>query len=333
MSDSITVEAPEARRRSRERPERAMTDAPEVAVLSGDDNAQPDAEQELADARRAIQARDATLAQEREARTRAEREAARALAGRATDRSAAVAAAVEAATSDQTRARQAMRVARESGDLDAEMKANEELSAATYRAAQAAGELAAMKAGDPTSAAGQMQQAGQPQQQPQQPQGGTSAAAQAWIAAHPRFNSDRGYKAAMIAAHTDLVADGVAPDSPAYFRALDEAAATLDGGRTQRTEPMPEPRQSYNGAPPSRGGSGGNGRGGTVQTPLGPVSVTRKSDGNVGVAVAKHLRGNFEEGARISNMNLGDYIYEQVLIAEERQAGGDGGWQQEGERN
>ena len=37
-------------------------------------------------------------------------------------------------------------------------------------------------------------------------------------------------------------------------------------------------------------------------------------------------RDDWEEAAKISNMKLGDYAYEQVKIAEEMAAGGTAGW-------
>ena len=87
----------------------------------------------------------------------------------------------------------------------------------------------------------------------------------------------------------------------------------------------PPQRQAFDGAPPTRGtpssGAGGN----TVQTALGPVTVIRGAGGKVSVKVPDHLRSDFEEGARICGMSLGDYIYDQFQCAQIAARGGDNG--------
>lgn len=324
MSEAMTIEVGGERRR-RAAPERGMTETTEIALVEGEEAAAgtdgvQSPEEALAEAQRIIAERNQQLGAEQAARTRAEREAQRQQAGRAQDRGAALAAVVEASVSAQAQARQALRAARESGDIDEEIKATEALSQATYRLDQANAQIQNLKV-DPTSAAGAMDQ---PQQQ-----GGVSQSAQSWIDRHPRFNSDPSYKATLMAVHYDVVKDGVAPDSPAYFRALDAKAAELDAGTTrERNAPMAEPAPTraaqFNGASPTRG-SGAPAAGGVVKTLLGPVTVGRRAGGKITVQVPPHLKADFEEGAKISGMSLGDYIYEQVRVAEEREAGGDGG--------
>jgi len=135
---------------------------------------------------------------------------------------------------------------------------------------------------------------------------------------------------AILAAHGRAVLDGISVDSTAYFRELDRAAAALEGNRgnrdgDQRNGHMPN-GNGFNGAPPGRGDEGDRrGGSGVVNTGLGPVTVGRNSRGEITVNVPKHLLPDFEEGAKITGMKLGDYIYDHVKIAQERAAGGTGG--------
>lgn len=313
MSETITVSTEAPTRQPRHPGERTMTEAaPTVAVEAAEEPRGPTPEEELAAAQAAIKARDAENATLRETATRAQREAARAHAGRATDRSAAVAGAVEAAKSAKDAAKVAKKAAREAGDIEAEMVADEAFAQATFREAQATAELATMKASEPTSAAGRTTE---------QQQDGYSPQARQWIGAHPKFNSDPAYKAAVLAAHGSAIADGITPDTPAYFRELDRVAASLDrpNGGEQRTNHMPN-NGGFNGAPPSREG-GGSGGGNVVNTLLGPVTVTQGSDGKTRLKVPPALMDDFREGAKVTNMDLGAYIMDQVNIARERASG------------
>lgn len=70
--------------------------------------------------------------------------------------------------------------------------------------------------------------------------------------------------------------------------------------------------QNFNGAPPSRGSGGGGSGGKTVQTAFGPVTVFTKSDGTKSVRVPPDRRADFEEGAKICNMPLGEYILDMA---------------------
>jgi hypothetical protein len=320
MSDQMIEVAPEGARMPRaERRQRAES---QIEIQGGDGgHAGPSAEDALAEAQRIILDRENQIQAEREGRNRAEREAQRAHAGRAQATGAAVANAVEAATAAITGAESKARAARESGDLDEEMKAMRELASAQGRLDRATEAQSALERGDPTSGAGNMDQP-----EPATPNG-VSQATQNWIARHPRFNSDRDYKATMLAVHADLITDGIQADSPAYFRALDAKAAELEGGRQeQRTTDMSDrQRGNFSGAPPNRGGGGGGSSGNVVQTPLGPVTVSRLGNGKMGVQVSDQHRQNFEDGARVCGMDLGAYIMDQVNISRTEAQGGNTG--------
>lgn len=323
MSETITVSDPNSLTRTpRPPPGTSVVDgAPKMTIdVETVEHAGPTPEEALADMQRAVADKDRQLDEAKQARTRAEREAARAHAGRAVDRGAAVAGQLEAAKSEKDRAKAAKKAARESGDLEAEIAADEAFNAASFREMSASAELAALKA-DPTSAAGRTTEPSQ--------RGGYSPQAQSWIDNHPRFNSDTSYKGTILRAHEQAVQDGIVEGSPAYFRELDRVAATMEqqnGGGNSRTEErggtMPN---GFQGAPPARGGSTGRGQGsGWEQTLLGPVQVSERADGKVQLKVPPELHADFVEGAKITGMDLGDYIYEQVQIARERRSGGTG---------
>ena len=302
MSQTIEVEA--TARQPRQRTERAMSPdvVPEGSVVL---NAAPDeTEVALQQAMQVIQQKDAEIAAASAGRTAAERVAQRAQAAVAQTRGTALAAEVEAATTAKASAVAAKRAAREAGDLDAEIAADEALTAASYKLERAND---ALKNTPPESQAGQMQDPGS----------GVSPAVAQFIAAHPRWHTDKAFRDRLMQEHTALLADGVAAETPAYFRTLHNVARQLEQPAVQpRENPMP-PVDRFNGAPTDRGSPGGGNGQNVVQTALGPVSVTRRRDGSIAVQVAPQALADFEEGARTSKMKLGDYIYEQVKMVTE----------------
>ena len=326
-TEELIAQPPRERRERRERPEgqtrKLVDDAPLITLM--DDGAAADAVVNAADV---VKERDAALAQERAARQAAEASAAEArrvaavhAAGRRDERTMAIAAAVEAAKSDQERAKAAMRTAREAGDVEAEAQAIVELQNSSFRFSQASAELAQIQSGQSAPAA-----RANANQQP-----AISPAAQAWIDAHPRFNTDPAYQHEMLAHHHRLARDS-GEGSPAYWRGLDAAHAAIEAregpSHTEKpadrdSEPMAYSATST--AAPSSRGSGSSNSSSRIETLLGEVYVSRNSDGRIGIRIPPHLREVFEEGAAICKMPLHEYAYEQVKIAQERQAGGHGG--------
>lgn len=319
--------------------ERVLTDLGPITTVedvgndTGDGASDPAAQIEAANRRAA--AAEAALNTERQGRTRAERTAARAVKVGQVERGASLASQVESATTAVEAAKNAYKMARETGDLDAEVKANNDLAMANARLLNANNEFERAKAGgdaDPTSAGGDMTD----------PAGGNAdngpdpdAASRAWVQAHPKMAYDENYKAQLFGEHKRLVADGVKPNSPAYFRALDAKHSEIEGGGRRNgnsdygSDDMngDQGRQGRGsgGVSPSRGSANGAGPG-TVKTLMGPVGVTQKADGSFAVRILDPSRkADFEEGAKISNMPLGEYILEQVKIAQEREGGGSGG--------
>ena len=55
------------------------------------------------------------------------------------------------------------------------------------------------------------------------------------------------------------------------------------------------------------------------------MTVGRNSKGQMTIDIPADRRADWDEAAKINNMTLGEYAYEQVLVAQERAAGGTGG--------
>ena len=60
---------------------------------------------------------------------------------------------------------------------------------------------------------------------------GMTPEARAWVDSHPRYNTDKHYRRAAIAAHEDAIEDGVKVDSAEYFRRINEAVAPLESNK------------------------------------------------------------------------------------------------------
>lgn len=337
MSDVITVDDEPVTRRSREDQVR-----PEVpAAIVEDSGPDQSAERMLEDSQRAIQERDRQLAEanQRAARAqseaaRARDEAARANMERAGDRATAVAAQIEAAQADQATATAALRAARDSGDVDAEVKAQELLASSLYRLNQSKGELAWLE-----------QQGKQAPPQRQQPIYQPSIEAQRWLAEHPQFNTDPDYRAAAEGAHGAAIRAGHREGSAEYVQHIDQMMERLygpghgQGGQPMRRQEMDTPRRqdmtSSAGATNRGGSSGGTGGGRAVQTPFGPLYVNERSDGRINIQIpqsarladgSERTRADWEEAATISGVPLAEYAWEYVKASREMAAGGNGGW-------
>ena len=334
MSDTVTIDnGEEVVRRAPVRREREardpgplvhIDDSPEVAV---------------ADAREQLQAKDRQVAEARriareadQRRQAAEAEVVRAKETQAIDRQTVVAQALEAARSEQTAAKLAIRTAREAGDVDAELSAQESFQGATYRIAQANGELEYLKA--------------QPRPTAQPQRTGRTADSQRWLDDHPRFNTDRKYRGVAIDAHNEAPAAGNPEGSREYVDFIDrvmtqefgEGHGQIDSGEQQgERAPMNNSRRAAPTAVPPSRGAGGGGTGGwkTERTLLGDVLVQDRSDGTRGIRfTSPKVQSDFEEGAMLDKRAsrspedfrraLAEYANEQVEIAREIAAGGNG---------
>jgi len=320
MSGSVVLEGQEAADRG---PVLEMT--PEESPKSG-----PTPEEALAASQKAIEQSERARVEAQQREQTAQAELQRARASQQQDQTAVLASQVEASTAERDRHASAWQAAMEAGDFKAAADHNKNLALATARLERASGDLAVIRAGIE-----RQQQSGT--REPQQ-RSGVSAASMAWVNSHPEFNR---HATALIERSNRIIAEGVVPDSPRYFRDLDAEYDRLTGAADdkpvqQRGQSMNDGngRQQFDGGTPSRGG-GQSGGGNTVKTLLGPVSVSKGSDGRIrSINIPSHLRELFDEGAKINGyfrdvggkrvLDTAGYALEQIEIAQERAAGGTG---------
>lgn len=345
MSGTIEVDVDQGgsvTRRSRsERPERQATHSEEAPAVETALVDQISPEEAVADSQRQLEEANRQVADARRAaresenrRIAAERSAQQANTARVTDRVTVVASAVESAKSEQAAARAALRMAREAGDVEAEINATEALSGATYRLSQSTAELEWLKANPPQ------------QQQTQTPAvAGTDERSQRWLDDHPRYYTDEGYRSTAEGADASAVRAGHPRGSENYIRHIDQIMnrvygdghdKTGNGGQTQVDRGQAPRNGGASGAvPPSRGG-GSNAGYKTVDTLFGPVGVRYDSQGRVvGLKpTSAAQQENFEEGAKTTlhklyekdpGRALSEYILEHIQIGRERAAGENGG--------
>lgn len=72
------------------------------------------------------------------------------------------------------------------------------------------------------------QQKNKPAPKVEQVNDGLTEKSRQWINSHPKYNTDKHYRRAAVAAHEDAVEDGVEIDSDEYFRRINEAVAQFD---------------------------------------------------------------------------------------------------------
>jgi hypothetical protein len=332
MSDTVTITADNGDTYVRQPRNRRERDAPEVHVEA--EVITP--ELAVEDAREQLQAKDRQVAEARrvareadQRRQAAEAQVIQAQEGRVNDRQTVVAQALEGAKSEQAAAKLAIRSAREMGDVDAELAAQEAFQGSTYRIAQATGELEYLRA--------------QPRPSAQPQRTGRSAEAQQWLDDHPRFNTDRVYRGVATDAHNEALREGHSEGSRSYVDYIDQIMTREFGeghgqaeDNQQGARPMAQParRPGSTSLPPSRGGGTGSGWK-TVKTELGDLLVQERSDGTRGIRFPNaKTQADFEEGALLDKRAsrspedfkraLAEYANEHVIIAQEQADGGNG---------
>jgi hypothetical protein len=280
--------------------------------------------QALTETQNGLREREAALARERDARVQAEREGqtareqlARVEAARVTERKAALQAELDAAKTARDMAQQAYRVAREAGDIDAELNAQELLTGAIGNIRDVERQLSAA----PEAPQVDRHEAPRPAPQPHV----MSKASRDWIAAHPRFDSDPVYRQATVAAHMQAVQQGVPVDSPEYFQHIEGRLAVMfDEPTTTRPRQTDRPLA----APPSRGDQSAAATR-AVDTVFGPMRVSKGAGGAMKIGFAnQQQRENLTEAARFNGfvdnktgkVDLGGYC--KSLIEDAERSGG-----------
>lgn len=198
-----------------------------------------------------------------------------------TDRKAALGEAITAAKAEKEAAAAAYRAAREAGDIDAEIAAQDRMSTAGARFANATAELATLNAAPP-AAVPQRPATGQP-----------SPEAQAWMDAHPRLLDDRDYaNYALLMDRKATSRGGHKAGSQAYVDYIErEMIAEFGPNHAQegsRGRPMPAgERENYQDggdvSAPTNSGGGPRSGARVVRYPIGDMNVRPGRDGGLSV--------------------------------------------------
>lgn len=284
--------------------------AADVVVKVGDDPVKDLAAQykEL-EAKSAGETAAREAAEQREAA--AQREATAARQEAATARSAATASnldtvttALAAAQTAAEAAKRDMRAAKEAGDLDAEMDAQDRLTTAridvrTYDEAKANLEARAKappaKPSDPVEAYIQ----------------GRSEQTATWLRAHRDFVTDQRKNQKLTAAHHDAVAEGLSPDTADYFTHVEkfigirkEEKEVTEGDNVQRPGAAKRPAAARTVAPVN-GSSGSGGAVGGQEVRLSQGEAARATDGT--------LIWNYDDPSGQKRFKKGDPIGTQEM--------------------
>ncbi len=200
------------------------------------------------------------IAQDRAAKLQKERDEAVEKASKSEGRAAltqkeAIAQALQNNKDSLASHRQNLKLALESGDSDKVVEFQEKLSSATYQ-------VAALEDRKNQFDAWEKQQEEVAKRQPAKQE--TTPETQAWIDRNPRFLDDSEFQSEATAAHHAAIGRRLRPDSPAYFKfiddRLDRVFANSDEPEGDDTDENPPARKSAPAAPPNRG-AGGNGSG------------------------------------------------------------------------
>ena len=325
MSGSQTEEITINRRPRGERPERQVhreDNAPTLTmeVDGGGDTIDPT--QALAESQRLLKEQETRLANEQRLRQQAEareRQAAQSSATRQhQDRQTVVASTISSAESAIAAARTAYRGAREAGDLDAETEAQSALAAASAQFDRASAELEWLKSQTPAAPA-----APQPNGSPS-----VSAETQAWLDSHPAYFQDDEYQAMAQFAHGKAVAAGHKSGSKQYVDFIDKYLEGKYGdghGQVGGAKQVSQSRERGGEiAPTRRTQNSGTGGYKTAKVGnLGSIQYLDTADGRR-VKMSKEMSDICREGAEVCRMPLDEYVNDQILIAQEIEAGGTG---------
>ena len=277
-------------------------------------------EDALAEAQAQLAESQAQAQADRAAREEAERRAAQAgnQAQGATE--TALAASIAAEEQRLANARLAYKTAREIGDMDKELEANENIASAR----QAVDRLKADKARIAS------QQRHQAQAQPQaQPQGGMAPESQRWIAAHPRFNADPIYNGTATGAHYDALRLGMVEASPAYFAHINQVLERTYGENHGSLEAMsgtkpaaPRPQQGTR--PPASSFATPSSRG-NIQTRSDSADPQRIAALISAMGDSQVTADDIRAHAAACKMTVEAYCKSQAEILAEQKAGRSGG--------
>lgn len=234
---------------------------------------------------------------------------------------------IEKQQSDMDRAEAAYTAAFESGDGKAMAKAQRDMSTAAARMTQ----LETAKANSlearttTTTPVSQQRTPARTDDPVEQLAASLSPASAAWVRSHPDVVTDPRKNAKMLAGHNDAVGEGIALDSPEYFKHIEGfvKGKPVDSAKddSDTTEAKPQRRMSAPAAPVvnSSGGTSGNG---AVTVSLNQKEKASATDGTLVWNVDdptgknKYKKGDpigIQEFARRKHIMMKDGLYDKTL--------------------
>lgn len=229
--------------------------------------------------------------------------------------------ALNAAKSDAEQAKRDIRIAKEAGDIEAEIEAQDRLAqsrADERRLDEAKSDLEARAKAPPR------RQDAEPADIVEAYVRGRTAPTANWLRAHPEFIRDPRKQSKLTAAHYDAEAEGLVADTPEYFAYVEEflglpvdsAAASAASQRAKARIEAPQRRASAPVAPAGPAANGGNGS-------SGGTTVTLTKGENLAATDGTHTwnyddpKGKFKKGdpigvqefarRKLAMMKRGDY--------------------------
>lgn len=225
---------------------------------------------------------------------------------RQAERKAALQAEIDAAEMQRATATAAYRAAREAGDLDNEVAANELLAASISAKREAETRLRRLEEGpvETASPAGNSNNRGD----------GLDEVTRRWIAEHPRFNTDTAYRAVAMGAEAEAVTLGMARGSQSYFNHINSVLQA----RFKETGMIN--RGGGTAAPPSRHGASGSAPSIKIPFQEGEIAVYSRGGKDVSV-IPPYLRDQFNEFAQINGLTPEKYLRGLIDMARDNAAG------------
>ncbi len=223
-----------------------------------------------------------------------------------------VVTALNAAKSDADQAKRDIRIAKEAGDIEAEIDAQDRLAQARAderRLDEARSDLEARAKAPPR------RQEAEPADIVEAYVRGRTAPTANWLRAHPEFIRDPRKQAKLTAAHYDAEGDGLVADTPEYFAHVEKFLGL--GGAVQKAPvEAPQRRATAPVAPAGQVANGGNGS-------SGGTTVTLTKGENMAATDGTHTwnyddpKGKFKKGEpigvhefarrKLAMMKRGDY--------------------------
>jgi len=133
----------------------------------------------------------------------------------------------------------------------------------------------------------------------------------AWVRAHPEFATNQRLTQKMIAAHNLAVADGLAPDTDAYFEAVEDTLKVAQRAPTRAVQDDDGEERLSEASRPTSG----------RQVAPSAIPVSRETSTSGQRTRIVRLTPQEAEHAELSGMSEQEYYNQKMAIAEERRSG------------